>query len=259
MPMQPLPAMVAAPRSESPFMQPPLPQAAYHPMVPPSAAPAGMPHVPQPQMPFFQQQAAPSVPVIQSAAPAFNTPPPMESNNPAPTSSYGSPSAHAASSGHDAQISSATNRAIAKVAKADGENFAAQNPARFLLVEDQPLNQKISTMLLQRLGYGKVDIANNGQEAVEKVGQGTYDIVFMDLQMPVMGGIDATRAIRGNFQLKHQPAIIAMTGHALTGVKEECREVGMNAFLTKPVSLDDFRRVIPPALAVEASKVPMSL
>lgn len=90
------------------------------------------------------------------------------------------------------------------------------------------------------------------------VAQGGYDIVFMDLQMPVMGGIDATRAIRGNFQLKHQPAIIAMTGHALTGVKEECREVGMNAFLTKPVSLDDFRRVIPPALTVEASQIPMN-
>jgi CheY-like chemotaxis protein len=50
-----------------------------------------------------------------------------------------------------------------------------------------------------------------------------------------------------------------MTGHALTGVKEECRECGMNAFLTKPVSLDDFRRVIPPALAVEASQIPMNL
>lgn len=221
----------------------------------------GMSQVPQSQMPFFQTQSTAAAPaqIIQPAANAFNTPPMMESNDPAPMMSFGAPSAHAASSGHDAQISSSTNRAIAKVAKSEGENFASLNPARFLLVEDQPLNQKISTMLLQRLGYGKVDIANNGQEAVEKVAQGTYDIVFMDLQMPVMGGIDATRAIRGNFQLKHQPAIIAMTGHALTGVKEECREVGMNAFLTKPVSLDDFRRVIPPALAVEASKIPMSL
>ena len=167
--------------------------------------------------------------------------------------------ARAAAGGHDADISVSTNRAIAKAAKAEADNFARQNPARILLVEDQPLNQKISTMLLQRLGYSKVDIANNGQEAVDMVAGGTYEIVFMDLQMPVMGGIDATRSIRGNFQLKNQPAIIAMTGHALTGVKEECREVGMNAFLTKPVSLDDFRRVIPPALAVEASKIPMSL
>jgi len=169
------------------------------------------------------------------------------------------PGARAAAGGHDAQLSSETSRAIQKAVKADGgESFAAQHPARILLVEDQPLNQKIACMLLQRLGYAKIEVANNGQEAVEMAFQMPFDIVFMDLQMPVMGGIDATRAIRGNFQLKHQPAIIAMTGHALVGVKEECREVGMNAFLTKPVSLDDFRRVIPPSLVKEASKIVLS-
>ncbi len=114
-------------------------------------------------------------------------------------------------------------------------------------------------MLLQRLGYGQIDIANNGQEAVEKVAQGSYDIVFMDLQMPVMGGIEATKLIRNNFHLRQQPAIMAMTGHALTGIKEECKEAGMNAFLTKPVSLDDFRRTIPPCLEKEAAMKPMTL
>ena len=128
------------------------------------------------------------------------------------------------------------------------ENFAAEHPARILLVEDQPLNQKITSMLMQRLGYGQIDIANNGREGVDLVNQGHYDIVFMDLQMPVMGGVDACREIRGNFLLKHQPAIIAMTGHALTGVRESCMEAGMDDFLTKPVSLDDFRRVIPECL-----------
>ena len=112
-------------------------------------------------------------------------------------------------------------------------------------------------MLLQRLGYEQIDIANHGQEAVTMVSAGAYDVIFMDLQMPVMGGIDATQNIRANFQLRHQPAIIAMTGHALTGVKEECRAVGMNAFLTKPVSLDDFRRVIPPSLEANAASTPM--
>ena len=99
---------------------------------------------------------------------------------------------------------------------------------------------------------------NNAQGAIEMVAQVPFHLIFMDLQMPFMGGIDATRAIRGNFQLKHQPAIIAMTGHALVGVKEECRDVGMNAFLTKPVSLDDFRRVIPPALVQEAAQVALN-
>ena len=185
--------------------------------------------------------------------------PAAQSLAPAPVASPSTAGSHAAAGGHDAQVSGSTNRAIAKAAKAEANNFACQHPARLLLVEDQPLNQKIAVMLMQRLGYTKIDIANNGAEAVEMSAQGSYDIVFMDLQMPVMGGIEATRRIRGNFQLKHQPAIIAMTGHALTGVKEECREVGMNAFLSKPVSLDDFRRVIPPALSVEASKIPMSL
>ena len=242
--------VVLAPSATAPVGRPP----SHHMLTPMGGAPA-------PQMPAQgyapQPGYAPQMP-MQAMQPAQNgmtypAAPPEPYHQPAMNGG-----SHAASGGHDAQISHSTNQAIARAAKADGDNFAHQHPARILLVEDQPLNQKISTMLLQRLGYGKVDIANNGKEAVEMVSQGGYDIVFMDLQMPVMGGIDATRGIRGNFQLKRQPAIIAMTGHALTGVKEECREVGMNAFLTKPVSLDDFRRVIPPALDVEASKIPMS-
>jgi CheY-like chemotaxis protein len=165
----------------------------------------------------------------------------------------------AASAGHDAQISQSTNRAIVAAAKADGDSFAKLHPARILLVEDQPLNQKIAVMLLQRLGYTGIDIANNGQEATQMSGDGGYDLIFMDLQMPVMGGIDAAKTIRSNFQLKNQPAIIAMTGHALTGVKEECKAAGMNAFLTKPVSLDDFRRAIPPSLEKGAAMKPMVL
>jgi CheY-like chemotaxis protein len=198
----------------------------------------------------------PAQPVMVAAAPAA----PSETTEAAESApSVGASGSRAASGGHDAHISQSTNRAIQKAAKAEGgESFASQHPARILLVEDQPLNQKIACMLLQRLGYTKIDVANNGQEAVEMVAQMPFDIIFMDLQMPVMGGIDATKAIRGNFQLKHQPAIIAMTGHALVGVKEECREVGMNAFLTKPVSLDDFRRVIPPALVQEAAKVALN-
>ena len=225
-------------------------QTAPSPIMRPAAAPAPVP------VAFAQPAPAPAwtpppAPVVQ---PSYQEP---FAEQPQYTMSDNG-AARAASGGHDVQVSNSTNRAIAKAAKADADNFAIQNPARILLVEDQPLNQKIATMLLQRLGYAKMDVANNGQEAVSMVAQGGYDIVFMDLQMPVMGGIDATRAIRGNFQLKHQPAIIAMTGHALTGVKEECREVGMNAFLTKPVSLDDFRRVIPPALTVEASQISMN-
>ncbi len=229
----------------------------------PITAPAHVPAPPlrptttpvqQPPPAYYQPPMA--QPMAQPMVATFDSPSVLET--PAPPSISNQVSARAAAGGHDIQVSQATNRAIAKAAKAESDNFASQYPAQILLVEDQPLNQKIATMLLQRLGYVRMDIANNGEEAVSMIAQGGYDIVFMDLQMPVMGGVEATRRIRGNFQLKHQPAIIAMTGHALTGVKEECRECGMNAFLTKPVSLDDFRRVIPPSLSVEASQIPMN-
>ncbi|WP_395740665.1 ATP-binding protein [Prosthecobacter sp.] len=234
---------VMMPQMVSPQMMPPPVQ---QPMMMPQASPQPAYYQPQPQgMPMVQHNAA----TFESPSVLETPPPPAISNH---------AGARAAAGGHDIQVSQATNRAIAKAAKAEADNFASQNPAHILLVEDQPLNQKIASMLLQRLGYVRMDIANNGEEAVNMVAQGGYDIIFMDLQMPVMGGVEATRRIRGNFQLKHQPAIIAMTGHALTGVKEECRDCGMNAFLTKPVSLDDFRRVIPPALAVEASQIPMN-
>lgn len=191
------------------------------------------------------------VPALQT--PHFPAPSSPQEHNPLQSQN------RAASAGHDAHISHSTNRAISAAANANGDSFAKQHPARILLVEDQPLNQKIAVMLLQRLGYTGIDVANNGQEAVEMTASGSYDLIFMDLHMPVLGGIDATRAIRGNFNLKNQPAIIAMTGHALTGVKEECKESGMNAFLTKPVSLDDFRRAIPPCLEKEAALRPMTL
>ncbi len=255
-----------------PMMPMAVPMAPSFHQPPPVGQPMFAPQMMQPamaQQPMFVPQMQP-VPPAMPPQPMFASPQPLaatfsaqsvlETPPPPPAvvmSEHGA--ARAAAGGHDVHVSSATNRAIAKAARSEAENFASQNPARILLVEDQPLNQKIATMLLQRLGYAKVDIANNGEEAVSMVAAGGYDIVFMDLQMPIMGGVEATRRIRGNFQLKHQPAIIAMTGHALTGVKEECRECGMNAFLTKPVSLDDFRRVIPPALAVEASQISMTL
>ena len=124
-----------------------------------------------------------------------------------------------------------------------GSTLADQLPARILVVEDQPMNQKLMRMMLAKLGY-EMDLAENGKEAVDKVTASEYDIVFMDLHMPVMGGEEATREIRGNFLLKHQPHIITVTGHALSGVRESCREAGMDDFLTKPVSIDDLRNAI---------------
>ena len=220
--------------------------------IPPS--PLAPPHVSLPSHPASSPVSFGDSGGIPMPQPGISLPPPPVAGSPTPgftapprpvTEDYVASGDRAAAAQHDVQISSHTSRALARSAGPAGCTFADQFPARILLVEDQPLNQKISSMLLQRLGYATVDIANHGQEAVEMVSRNHYDIIFMDLQMPVMGGIDATREIRGNFLLKQQPAIIAMTGHALTGVREACREAGMNDFLAKPVSLDDFRRAIP--------------
>jgi CheY-like chemotaxis protein len=131
------------------------------------------------------------------------------------------------------------------------EEHADRQSARILLVEDQPVNQKLTRLMLNRLGYSQVDLAENGKEAVDLAAQHEYDLVLMDLQMPVMGGQDATREIRGNLRLKHQPVIVAVTGYALPGVRESCYESGMNEFLTKPMSLDTLRETLSRTLVLE--------
>ena len=122
--------------------------------------------------------------------------------------------------------------------------FAEQYPARMLIVEDVLMNQKIAGMVLEKLGYESVEFANDGKEGVERVNEGGIDLIFMDLQMPVMGGVEATQRIRESFQLERQPVIIAMTGHALAGVKESCLQAGMDGYITKPISLDDVKGAI---------------
>lgn len=122
--------------------------------------------------------------------------------------------------------------------------FASRFPAKILIVEDVLMNQKIAGMVLEKLGYQGIEFANNGAKGVERINEGDIDLVFMDLQMPVMGGIDATEAIRKNFNLSRQPIIIAMTGHALAGVRDSCLAGGMNGFVSKPISLSDVKDAI---------------
>jgi signal transduction histidine kinase/DNA-binding response OmpR family regulator/HPt (histidine-containing phosphotransfer) domain-containing protein len=104
---------------------------------------------------------------------------------------------------------------------------------RVLLVEDNLLNQRVASEMLHRLG-ARVDVANNGQEGVTAVERDYYDAVLMDLQMPVMDGLEATRRIRSNPDFAELP-IIAMTANALARDRDRCLAAGMNDFLTKPV------------------------
>ncbi len=107
--------------------------------------------------------------------------------------------------------------------------------ARVLLVDDNPINQQVGAELLGGVGLNP-DFAANGQEAVTAVFSTDYDLVFMDIQMPVMGGYEATALIRGNDRYAELP-IIAMTAHAMNGVREECLAAGMSDYLSKPVDL----------------------
>jgi len=112
-----------------------------------------------------------------------------------------------------------------------------------LVVEDNPVNQKVAKRLLERLGC-TVKLANNGQEGVQACEQHSFDIVFMDLQMPVMDGLTATRHIRAHQVDDRRLPIIALTANAMVGQHERCLAAGMDGFLTKPIDAARLREVL---------------
>lgn len=115
---------------------------------------------------------------------------------------------------------------------------------RVLVVEDNPVNQEILQEILESFCL-PCDVAGNGEEALSKLGQGSYDIILMDIQMPVMDGLAATRAIRAldDEDRKHIP-IIALTANALPKDRQDCEEAGMNGFLSKPVDIELLKQTL---------------
>ena len=111
-----------------------------------------------------------------------------------------------------------------------------ERPLHILLAEDNKINQQLVTMMLRKADH-QVDVAGNGELAVEAVRCGNYDIVLMDVQMPILDGVQATQRIRALPSPKNTVPIIALTAHAMTGAKEEYLAAGMNDYLSKP--LDD--------------------
>jgi len=122
-----------------------------------------------------------------------------------------------------------------------------------LLVEDNAVNQKVAVRILQRLGY-RADIAGNGQQALSALKNYPYDMVLMDVQMPEMDGLQATRIIRSH--PGRQPYIIAMTAHAMKGDREECLAAEMDDYVSKPVRIEDLCKAIERSLPVIMRKEP---
>ena len=114
--------------------------------------------------------------------------------------------------------------------------------ARVLVVEDNIMNQKVAMLMLRELGC-HVELVANGKEALDRVGADSFDMVFMDCEMPEMDGFEATREIRDLLGDKHIP-IIAMTAYAMKGDRERCLEAGMDDYLGKPVKLEDLQEVL---------------
>ncbi len=118
-----------------------------------------------------------------------------------------------------------------------------ESPLSILLVEDNIVNQKVALKILEKLGY-KADVANNGLEAVENAKLKDYDLIFMDILMPKLGGIDATKMILELFGAKKNPKIIAMTADTMMNDREVCLNAGMDDYLNKPIRVEDLRAVL---------------
>jgi len=145
------------------------------------------------------------------------------------------------------------NQPVAKKAPVPDKmnaSLAKRFPLRVLLTDDNIINQKVASRLLKQMGYC-ADIANSGLEAIQALERKPYDLVFMDVQMPEMDGLEATRRIRELQQTPdapahfHQPiSIVAMTANAMHGDREKCVAAGMDEYIPKPVRIEVLKKIV---------------
>jgi len=124
--------------------------------------------------------------------------------------------------------------------KSGDSPLALQLPLRILLAEDNIVNQKVELLLLKRLGY-QADLVSNGQEVLDAISRQSYDVILMDVQMPEMDGLTATRHICQNYS--QRPWIVALTANAMQEDRETCLEAGMDDYISKPIRQADLIRV----------------
>jgi CheY-like chemotaxis protein len=117
-------------------------------------------------------------------------------------------------------------------------DLARRHPLRILLAEDNVVNQKLALRLLGQMGY-RADLAANGLEAVEAVARQTYDVVLMDVQMPEMDGLEASREIIRRWPAERRPRIVAMTANAMQEDRDLCAAAGMDDYVAKPIRVEE--------------------
>jgi CheY-like chemotaxis protein len=123
------------------------------------------------------------------------------------------------------------------------QNLADRMPLRILLAEDNLINQKLAVKMLERIGYCP-DIAGNGVEVLAALRRQTYDLVLMDVQMPEMDGVEATRRIRQEWPGDSGPRIVAITANAFKSDREQCLAAGMDGYVTKPIQFRELQAVL---------------
>jgi CheY-like chemotaxis protein/HPt (histidine-containing phosphotransfer) domain-containing protein len=128
-------------------------------------------------------------------------------------------------------------------------------PLRVLLAEDNAINQKVALRLLERLGYG-ADVVGDGRQALARLDHAAYDVILMDVQMPEMDGLEASRAICARWAASERPRIIAMTAEAMSGDRDKCLAAGMDDYIVKPVTLDRLAAALAKCRPLAAATAP---
>lgn len=127
--------------------------------------------------------------------------------------------------------------------KSENKQLADDFPMKILIVEDHAINQQLVKTILKKNGY-QAALANDGKEALQSVAQQDFDLIFMDVQMPEMDGLEATKVIIQKTKKRKRPVIIAMTANALKGDREKCLAVGMNDYISKPIQAGMIEQMI---------------
>jgi CheY-like chemotaxis protein len=138
-------------------------------------------------------------------------------------------------------LSNSTGRSDYGDEKSPETSDSSEIELSILLAEDNPVNQKVALSMLKKMGY-QADVAVNGLEVLQSLERKHFDVILMDIQMPEMDGLEATRQIRS--RLSKQPCIIAMTAYALEGDREHCLDAGMDEYISKPIKKDELEKAL---------------